>query len=158
VLLGDPNNPESGIYALQKRVSEHAVLLHPDSAGHSHPTDIYTIQYDGYADFPKYPIDLLTDINAGMGMDYAHLDYATLTSEQLATAVELPTSPGCHLVKRCSDQRIYRSAVSAVRPVIGRVLARSLNGSPRVTCPVSVQTAVTTLRGRTRLPAITCVA
>ena len=29
------------------------------------PTDIYTIQYDGLADFPRYPIDILADINAG---------------------------------------------------------------------------------------------
>ena len=56
-------------------------------------TDIYTIQYDGFADFPRYPVNILADINAGMGMVYAHLAYPTLTAQQLSGAVQLATTP-----------------------------------------------------------------
>jgi hypothetical protein len=86
VLLGDSNNPESGQSAL-----ESGIATPPDTP---YPTDIYTIQYDGIGDFCQYAINLLCDVNAGLGMEYVHLTYATLTPEQLASAVELPTSPG----------------------------------------------------------------
>jgi hypothetical protein len=86
VLLGDSSNPESGESALESGIS-----TPPDTP---YPTDIYTIQYDGIGDFCQYTVNLLCDVNAGMGMEYVHLTYATLTPEQLASAVELPTSPG----------------------------------------------------------------
>ena len=27
-------------------------------------TDIYTLQYDGWADYPQYPLNILADLNA----------------------------------------------------------------------------------------------
>jgi hypothetical protein len=59
-----------------------------------YPTDIYTIQYDGIADFPQYPSNILADLNEVAGVFTAHLDYPFLTPEELASAVQLPTSPG----------------------------------------------------------------
>jgi hypothetical protein len=59
-----------------------------------YPTEIYTIQYDGVADFPQYPTDIPADLNALMGYTTAHLEYSTLTPAELATAVVEPTSPG----------------------------------------------------------------
>ncbi len=55
-------------------------------------TDIYTIEYDGYADFPQYPIFFLSDLNALMGMLTVHGDYPALTSTQVSDAIVLPTS------------------------------------------------------------------
>ena len=40
-----------------------------------YPTDIYTLEYDGYADFPQYPINLISDVNAFYGLDYIHGHY-----------------------------------------------------------------------------------
>jgi hypothetical protein len=97
VLLGDPDNPESGLWALESTLPNMPDYYTVTPADTIYTTDIYTIQYDGFADFPQYPGDILADINAGMGMDYAHLDYASLTPEQLATAVLLPTSPDYYL-------------------------------------------------------------
>lgn len=89
VLIG-ANSPESGMGSLQSAFPNMpSAAVPPDTP---YPTDIYTLQYDGLADFCQYPINLLCDINAGMGMAY-HLTYPTLTPEQLASAVELPTSP-----------------------------------------------------------------
>lgn len=36
------------------------------------PTAIYTIEYDGFADFPQYPINVISDINAFAGIIFLH--------------------------------------------------------------------------------------
>jgi hypothetical protein len=56
----------------------------------AYPTTIYTMEYDQYADFPRYPINLLSDLNALLGG--THFDYPNLTSMQVQNAVHLPTS------------------------------------------------------------------
>ena len=38
-------------------------------------TQIYTIEYDGFADFPKYPINFLSDLNAFLGIETIHGTY-----------------------------------------------------------------------------------
>jgi hypothetical protein len=101
-LLGDMNNPDGGIYErfgflnpfmnlspIAALNQPYFVATPPDTP---YPTDIYTIQYDGVANFPQYPIDLPADLNAGMGVAYSHLDYSSLTPEQLGTAELLPGS------------------------------------------------------------------
>jgi PE-PPE domain-containing protein len=101
-LLGDMNNPDGGIYErfgflnpfmnlspIAALNQPYFIATPPDTP---YPTDIYTIQYDGVADFPQYPIDIPADLNAGMGVVYSHLDYASLTPEQLGTAQLLPGS------------------------------------------------------------------
>lgn len=40
-------------------------------------TDIYTLQYDGYADFPRYPINIISDLNAFIGIETVHGHYPT---------------------------------------------------------------------------------
>jgi hypothetical protein len=57
-----------------------------------YPTDVYTQEYDGFADFPRYPIDQLAVINALIGILTQHLTYADLSPEQLQDAIQLPTS------------------------------------------------------------------
>ena len=102
VLLGDMNNPDGGIYErfsflnpfmnlspIAALNQPYFVATPPDTP---YPTDIYTMQYDGVGDFPQYPIDIPADLNAGMGVGYSHLDYASLTPEQLGTAQLLPGS------------------------------------------------------------------
>lgn len=95
LLLGDPNNPVGGI--LERFTGFYVPLLDvpfngatPQSPWH---TSIYTIQYDGIADFPQYPLNLVSDLNAAMGLSL-HADYPLLTAGQVAGAVQLPTSGG----------------------------------------------------------------
>lgn len=101
-LLGDMNNPDGGIFerfgflnpflnlsSMAALNQPYFLATPPDTP---YPTDIYTIQYDGVADFPKYPIDIPADLNAAMGVAYSHLEYSSLTPEQLATAELLPGS------------------------------------------------------------------
>ena len=96
VLAGDPNNPDGGVlerfdgfYVPGLNIAFNGAT--PDSA---YPTDIYTIQYDGVADFPQYPLNILSDLNAILGAVYEHPDYPDLTPAQVGTAVVEAVSPG----------------------------------------------------------------
>jgi hypothetical protein len=62
-----------------------------------YPTNIYTIEYDGWADFPRYPINLLSDLNAELGIAFVHGTYPSLNPSALPPGYNLetlPTSPG----------------------------------------------------------------
>ena len=60
-------------------------------------TNIYTIEYDGFADFPRYPIDIFSDLNAVAGIVLVHPLYPHLDPSALPPGYsieQLPTSPG----------------------------------------------------------------
>jgi hypothetical protein len=57
-----------------------------------YPTDVYTQEYDGFADFPRYPLDELSTLNALIGIITQHIIYTNLSPEQIADAIQLPTS------------------------------------------------------------------
>ncbi len=54
-----------------------------------YPTSIYTLQYDGYADFPRYPINFLADLNAFIGIETVHSTYPDLNPSSLPTGYNL---------------------------------------------------------------------
>jgi PE-PPE domain len=94
ILAGDPNNPDGGL--LERFDGLYLPGLNmafngatPDSAC---PTDIYTHEYDGVANFPQYPLNALADLNALLGVFYDH-DYSDLTPAQVGTAVVEAVSP-----------------------------------------------------------------
>lgn len=101
MLVGDPSNPNGGLLERFNFPDDSNPTLPalgltfsgatPDT---EYPTTIYTAEYDGLADFPKYPLNLLADLNAVLGAIYVHLDYPNLTDAALASAVEVPTSEG----------------------------------------------------------------
>lgn len=100
VLAGDPNNPNGGLF--ERFVGLYLPGFNETFSGATpdlgYRTNIYTIQYDGYADFPRYPLDVFADANAIAGLYYDHLApipaYQSLTAQQLATALVAPVSPG----------------------------------------------------------------
>lgn len=101
VLLGDPNNPNGGLFERMNVFTDGGYPSIPSlgitfngatPAETPWDTAIYTGEYDGYADFPRYPINLLADLNAVLGIVYVHTTYPTMTPEQLASAIELPVS------------------------------------------------------------------
>lgn len=104
-LLGDQMNPNGGFFARfpgfgGQPLSFPALGLTLYGATPSntiYPTNIYTIQYDGWADFPRYPINLLSDLNAELGIAFVHGTYPSLNPSALPPGynlVTLPTSPG----------------------------------------------------------------
>ncbi|WP_409428623.1 PE-PPE domain-containing protein [Mycobacterium sp. SMC-11] len=99
VLLGDPSNPNGGILTTFDFPSGNTGALTPvdfpfgpATPSEAYPTDIYTIEYDATADFPHYPINLLSVLNALVGNFTEHFIYADLTPEQIASAILLPGS------------------------------------------------------------------
>ncbi|QZA06700.1 PE-PPE domain-containing protein [Mycolicibacter heraklionensis] len=100
VLLGNESNPNGGL--LSRFGDPSLPPLSIPSLGitfsGAEPADtpwataIYTAEYDGFADFPRYPINLLSDINALLGIAFVHTSYGSLTAEQLAATVELPVT------------------------------------------------------------------
>ncbi|OBY33717.1 PE-PPE domain-containing protein [Mycolicibacter kumamotonensis] len=106
VMLGSPSTPDGGLLSRFDLTSINPNLpeLTLPSLGVTFsggtPADtpwetaFYIQEYDGFADFPKYPLNLLADINAFMGIMFVHGTYPTLTDAQLASAIELPVSDG----------------------------------------------------------------
>lgn len=92
VLIGDPDNPDGGSEILRSNLSPEYLQANVATPNNLYPTDVYTHEYDGVADFPKYPINLLSDLNAFLGFAYEHGTYLSLTPEQIADAIQLPTS------------------------------------------------------------------
>jgi diacyltrehalose acyltransferase len=97
VLVEDLNNPDGGFL---NRLPFLATLNFPATpADTPYDTVIYTIEYSGSSDFPKYPLDLLADANAVAGFIDLHPfllpGWPTgFDSAELAGAVLEPTSPG----------------------------------------------------------------
>jgi hypothetical protein len=94
VLAGDLMNPNGGIFERFAGLDLSSLGIDFDGATPSDDftTTIYTLEYDGYADFPKYPLNILSDLNAIEGINTVHGEYADLTAADLADAVRLTTS------------------------------------------------------------------
>lgn len=100
VLIGNSANPNGGMligFEDQQGISESllhdGVTLGNPTPNDLYPTTIYTMEYDGYADFPRYPMNFLSSLNAVMGLATQHLAYLGLTPEQIADATLLESSP-----------------------------------------------------------------
>jgi PE-PPE domain/PE family len=93
VLTGDPNAPNGGLFERLDGLSIPALGITFNGATPSnlYPTTIYTQEYDGFADVPQYPINLLSDLNSLAGIYYVHPTYENLTATQIGSAIQLPT-------------------------------------------------------------------
>ena len=99
VLVGDESAPNGGILerfdlpdGTQPSIPSLGLTFSGPEASDLYPTDVYTHEYDGFADFPQYPINPLSDLNAVLGIVFEHVTYPGLTAEQVADAIQLPTS------------------------------------------------------------------
>jgi hypothetical protein len=99
VLVGDESAPNGGMLerfdlpdGTQPSIPSFGLTFSGPEASDLYPTDVYTHEYDGFADFPQYPINPLSDLNAVLGIVFEHVTYPGLTAEQVADAIQLPTS------------------------------------------------------------------
>jgi len=97
-LLGDVSAPNGGLFARFPGLTLPSLGL---TFGNSTPSDlfhttIYTLEYDGFADFPRYPIDFLADLNAFAGIVFVHGTYPTISTSQIASGFLLPGSAALH--------------------------------------------------------------
>ncbi|MDP7705030.1 PE-PPE domain-containing protein [Mycobacterium sp. TY815] len=93
VLLGNPMNPNGGVAARFAGLTLPSLgfTFYGATPDNAFPTVNYTLEYDGFADFPRYPINLLASLNAVMGIPFVHGDYQHLTQAQIDSAIQLPT-------------------------------------------------------------------
>jgi hypothetical protein len=103
VLIGDPNNPIGGMldrfqfpdgikaFSLDSAPQHIPFVNIPLSIGATPtddiPTDIYSAEYDGWANFPADPTNLLADINALLGILVVHGGYPTF--DNLGDTIDL---------------------------------------------------------------------
>ena len=99
VLVGDLVNPNGGLLSTfdfpagnTSAFSALDVPFEPAAPSDLYPTDIYTLEYDGFADFPHYTTNLLSDLNAMLGFFLEHTTYLNLASDQVNNAILLPGS------------------------------------------------------------------
>lgn len=95
VMIGSPNNPIGGILdRFQFPGDQHMpfvnIPLSLDGSPTEHiSTDIYTGEYDGWANFPQDTTNILAVINALIGIQTVHPFYPAYTAEQLASAINV---------------------------------------------------------------------
>jgi hypothetical protein len=115
LLVADPSNPNGGLlerFAGFETTSGQTASdpLNLPSLGFvfdnatpsdDYVTNIYTLEYDGFADFPRYPLNFLSDLNAFLGIALLHGTYLNgadpdlmsgPSAEQIANAILLPGS------------------------------------------------------------------
>jgi PE-PPE domain len=111
LLIGDPSNPNGGLLSRFDgfTLSNGHVVTDPlnlpalgvsfDSVtpADDYVTSMYSLEYDGFTDFPKYPINFLSDLNAFLGIATIHgtylnggVDGSGPTAAEIAAATENP--------------------------------------------------------------------
>jgi hypothetical protein len=138
VLVGNEMNPNGGMLARFPNLSIPSLGLDFYGATPSntiYPTAIYTAEYDGFADFPRYPLNFISDLNAVMGIATVHVNYLDFTPAQVNNAVQLQTSPGytgntSYYILRTENLPLL-APLRAI-PVIGHPLAALLEPDLRV--------------------------
>jgi hypothetical protein len=77
VLSGDLNLPNGGLFARFPGLYIPVLDMSfngPEPTNTQFHTDVITRQYDGLADFPLYPLNVIADLNAVLGVAYVHLN------------------------------------------------------------------------------------
>jgi hypothetical protein len=99
VLVGDISNPNGGFENTfdfpagnDSAYTAFGIPFLPPTPSDLYPTDIYTMEYDGSADLPHYTSNLLSDLNAYVGIFLVHFVYLDITPDQINNAILLPGS------------------------------------------------------------------
>jgi PE-PPE domain-containing protein/PE family protein len=128
-LLGDPANPNGGLIARFPGLDLPSLGLTFGTSTPSDlfPTNVYTLEYDGFADFPRYPINFLSDLNALAGIVFIHGTYPTLSAAQLGQAFLLPGSESLGTPNSLTD---YYMIPTQNLPLLTPLRALPLIGNP----------------------------
>ena len=137
VAIGDPSNPRGLMRWLPGRLP--VVGVTPVQAPETPYDTVYlTREYDGFADFPDYPLNLVSTANAIMGMvyvharpDYASVDLSTVPEQNITettnslggktTSYFVPTAK-LPLVQPLRDLGVDERFVSAIEEPLKRIV------------------------------------
>ena len=128
-LIGDPLAPNGGFFSRFPGLNlpSVGVTFGGGTPSDLFPTTIYTREYDGFADFPQYPINVLSDVNAFLGILYVHGGYLSLTPSQVATGFLLP---GSEALGTPDSMTNYYMIPTANLPLLDPIRAIPVIGNP----------------------------
>ena len=113
LLIADPNNPNGGLFERfngfetmsghstvdQLNLASLGIAFNGATPSDDYVTNIYSLEYDGFTDFPRYPLNFLSDLNAFLGIEDLHgtylnggVDGSGPTAAEIADATLLPGS------------------------------------------------------------------
>ena len=113
LLIADPSNPNGGLLERfngfettsgqttvdQLNLPSLGIAFDGATPADDYITNIYSLEYDGFTDFPRYPINFLSDLNAFLGIAELHgtylnggVDGSGPTADRIANAILLPGS------------------------------------------------------------------
>ena len=105
VFVGNEMNPNGGFLSRfpDFELASLGIPFYGATPEDAYPTVNYTLEYDGFADYPRYPLNFLSVLNAGVGLGLVHTKYASaagqdgcrtycLTQEQVDAAIPLPST------------------------------------------------------------------
>jgi hypothetical protein len=113
LLIADPNNPNGGLFERFNgfettsgqttvdplNLGSLGISFNGATPADDFTTNIYTLEYDGFADFPRYPLNFVSDLNAFLGIEELHgtylnggVDGSGPTPTDIADAILLPGS------------------------------------------------------------------
>ena len=89
LLIADPNNPNGGLLERFNgfetmsgqttvdplNLPSLGIAFDGATPSDDFVTNIYSLEYDGFADFPRYPLNFLSDLNAFLGIEELHGTY-----------------------------------------------------------------------------------
>lgn len=131
VLIANPNRPNGGI--LERFKGVYIPVLGVTGSGAT-PTDTQyqtvdiSRQYDGWSDFPTNPLNVVADLNAGMGILYLHGGYGSVG---MSDAI-LQDQHGDTTYYLIPTRTLPLLTPVAQVPVVGPVLADTLDPVTRV--------------------------
>lgn len=122
VLIGNPMNPNGGLFErfAGLQLTSLGINFYGATPSDAYPTTIYTVEYDGWADFPRYPLNFLADLNAFQSQ--THFSYTNLTPEQISSAIQLPTTG--------ASQTTYYMIPTTNLPLLDSTRAIPIIGNP----------------------------
>lgn len=125
VLIANPDRPDGGLLARLPGFSIPGIgfTFYGATPTNAYPTIDYAVQYDGAADFPQFPINILADANAVAGFLFVHPAYDMVTAGQIASGVVQPVSPA-------DTQTTYILIPSHNLPLLDPLRAIPLVGNP----------------------------
>ena len=102
VFVGNEMNPNGGFLSRFPglTLASLGIPFYGPTPSDAYPTTNYALEYDGFADFPRYPMNFLADLNAGLGIVFVHTKYTPgpnctsfcTTLQQVEDAIALPSS------------------------------------------------------------------
>jgi hypothetical protein len=149
VTVGNEMNPNGGWFSRFPTVGgfdlafpSTGLEFYGPSPQEAFPTTNYTLEYDGFADFPRYPLNVLSVLNAAMGIALVHTNYTNpiyfentygddpIATDGPGTACNEGTSAFCSQLPSTAENQRYFFMKTPNLPLLVPLRAIPLIGNP----------------------------